>query len=144
MKSERLRASHGTRSVSALDRHVGARIRNARIARGWSRADVQALVNLGAPQIHKIETAENKCSIQNLFVFSKVLDVPIQWFFEDFSLDPRAAFEELPPLDLGEAEIKMVQQIGRLPESGRRLISKMIAELQPASLESDAGEDEAA
>ena len=70
-----------------IDGHVGSRVRQRRMLLGMSQEMLGKAVGLTFQQIQKYERGINRIGASRLFTLSKVLNVPIAFFFEDM---PRA------------------------------------------------------
>lgn len=71
--------------VESIDHHVGKRLRMRRIMMGLSQHDLGVAVNVSIQQIQKYEKAINRISSGKLHNFSKLLKVPVSYFFDDMS-----------------------------------------------------------
>lgn len=91
-----------------IDAHVGARIRLRRTLLGMSQEQLGAAMNLTFQQIQKYERGANRIGSSRLYQLSRVLNVPISYFFDD-----------LPPVDL-------TQDLGgQEPSQVRREVTRM-------------------
>ncbi len=72
-----------------IDIHVGARVRLRRNLLGMSLQTLAKAVGVSYQQLQKYEGAVNRVGASRLFNLSRVLGVPISYFFEDLS--PAAA-----------------------------------------------------
>ncbi len=63
------------------DFSVGRRIRHRRWLVGISQKELAERVDLRFQQIQKYETGSNRVSASKLWEISKVLDVPVEYFF---------------------------------------------------------------
>ncbi len=72
-----------------IDIHVGARVRLRRNLLGMSQTDLGKAVGVTFQQVQKYEKGTNRIGASRLFNLSRVLDVPISFFFDDLS--PAAA-----------------------------------------------------
>ena len=72
-----------------IDIHVGAKVHLRRNLFGLSQTDLGKAVGVTFQQVQKYEKGTNRISASRLFNLSRVLDVPISFFFEDLS--PAAA-----------------------------------------------------
>jgi transcriptional regulator with XRE-family HTH domain len=70
-------------AASSIDVHVGARIRRRRTLLGMSQQDLGQALGITFQQVQKNERGENRVAASRLFSLSRVLDVPISFFFED-------------------------------------------------------------
>jgi transcriptional regulator with XRE-family HTH domain len=79
---------------SPIDVHVGSRIRLRRTLLGMSQERLGEALGLTFQQVQKYERGVNRVGASRLFDLSRVLDVPISFFFDDLpdslanSLDP--------------------------------------------------------
>ena len=69
--------------VSPVDTHVGARIRLRRTLMGMSQERLGESLGLTFQQVQKYERGVNRVGASRLFDLSKVLDVPVSFFFDD-------------------------------------------------------------
>ena len=67
----------------AVDMHVGARLRLRRTLLGISQEKLGEAVDLTFQQIQKYERGANRVGASRLFEFSRILDVPIEFFFDE-------------------------------------------------------------
>lgn len=116
-----------------VDVHVGARVRLRRTALGMSQEKLGEALGLTFQQVQKYERAANRIGASRLYEMSRVLGVPVSYFFEDFdpallaaggrelSEGPRSGYDA-PALDRDQIEIvKIFQRIGD-PATRRRLV----------------------
>ena len=68
---------------SPIDTHVGARIRLRRTLMGMSQERLGEALGLTFQQVQKYERGVNRVGASRLFDLSRVLDVPISFFFDD-------------------------------------------------------------
>jgi len=66
-----------------VDIHVGARVRLRRTLMGLNQTDLGNAVGLTFQQVQKYENGANRISASRLFEFSRILDVPVSFFFDD-------------------------------------------------------------
>ncbi len=69
--------------ASPIDVHVGTRIRLRRTMMGFSQERLGELLGLTFQQVQKYERGVNRVGASRLFDLSRVLDVPISFFFDD-------------------------------------------------------------
>jgi transcriptional regulator with XRE-family HTH domain len=87
------------------DVQVGARVRLRRKMLGLSQEELGELIGLTYQQVQKYEHGANRIGASRLHELSRVLDVPVTFFFDD--TDPVRApatggFAELPPEALSD------------------------------------------
>lgn len=94
-----------------IDVHVGHRIRLRRTLLGLSQEKLASLLGLTFQQVQKYERGMNRVGASRLWDISKVLEVPINFFYEDMNKDvanqsPRMfSIPDSKPLLLQEDEI---------------------------------------
>lgn len=66
-----------------IDENVGVQLRQRRALLGLSQEKLAEQVGITFQQIQKYENGANRISASRLFEFSKVLDIPVSFFFEN-------------------------------------------------------------
>ncbi len=66
-----------------VDVHVGSRIRLRRTLLGMSQEKLGTAIGLTFQQVQKYERGTNRVGSSRLFQLSKVLNVPVSFFFDD-------------------------------------------------------------
>ena len=66
-----------------VDTHVGSRVRLRRMLLGMSQERLGESMGLTFQQVQKYEKGVNRIGASRLFQISRILDVPIQFFFEE-------------------------------------------------------------
>lgn len=84
-KSSRGRTPSG--QPNPIDIHVGNRIRLRRTLLGLSQEKLAALLGLTFQQVQKYEKGMNRVGASRLWDISKVLETPINFFYEDMDKD---------------------------------------------------------
>ena len=69
--------------VDPIDAYVGRRLKMRRVMLGLSQQDLGEAVNVSIQQIQKYEKATNRISSGKLYAFSKLLNVPVEFFYKD-------------------------------------------------------------
>lgn len=75
---------------NAVDIHVGRRIRLRRTLLGMSQDQLSAALNITFQQVQKYERGTNRVSASRLWDISQILDVDIDYFFEEMSAETQA------------------------------------------------------
>ncbi len=70
-----------------IDVHVGGRVRLRRTLLGMSQEKLGEAIGLTFQQVQKYERGANRIGASRLFDLSRVLDVPVSFFFDDMSDD---------------------------------------------------------
>jgi transcriptional regulator with XRE-family HTH domain len=90
--------------ANCVDENVGMQLRQRRSLLGLSQEKLAEQVGITFQQIQKYENGANRISASRLYEFSKVLDIPVSFFFEStpdmpgraangFAENEQAAFE---------------------------------------------------
>ncbi len=72
----------------AIDVHVGKRVRERCVLLGMSQKILAKSVGVSFQQIQKNERGTNRIGASRMFELSKVLDVPVSFFFDDLPPQP--------------------------------------------------------
>ena len=91
----------GTGRPNPVDVHVGARVRLRRTLLGMSQEKLGDAIGLTFQQVQKYERGANRIGSSRLFDLSRVLDVPISFFFDEM---PAAVASSSPAQSRGMAE----------------------------------------
>ncbi len=65
-----------------VDVHVGIRVRLRRTLLGMSQTDIADALGLTFQQVQKYENGKNRIAASRLYQLSRILDVPVGYFFE--------------------------------------------------------------
>ena len=87
-----------------IDIHVGSRVRLRRNMLGLSQEKLGDAIGLTFQQVQKYERGANRIGASRLHDLSRVLDVPVSFFFDD--MDPVRA----PAIPAGFAEFSRERQ----------------------------------
>jgi transcriptional regulator with XRE-family HTH domain len=75
---------HGSEHPHPVDVHVGTRVRLRRTLLGMSQEKLGDALGLTFQQVQKYERGTNRIGASRLYHLSRVLNVPVEFFFEDF------------------------------------------------------------
>ena len=70
---------------NAIDMHVGKRVRLRRTLLGMSQEQLGGELNITFQQVQKYERGGNRISSSRSWDISQILDVPVNYFFDDMS-----------------------------------------------------------
>ncbi len=101
MRKISLAYGRGTGIPSPVDVHVGARVRIRRTLLGLSQTSLADAIGLTFQQVQKYERGTNRVGSSRLYDLARVLDVPIEYFFDDM---PAAVAASSPTLGGGRAK----------------------------------------
>jgi len=105
------------RSSDPVDKHVGKRLRERRISLGLSQSAVGRALGITFQQLQKNEWGGNRIGASRLYMLSKILDVPIAYFFEEMPDTVRKSMDDSVSLDdsgmsaMGDGEILKLVRI---------------------------------
>jgi transcriptional regulator with XRE-family HTH domain len=68
--------------INPIDKHVGSRVRMRRLMLDMSQTDLGDALGLTFQQVQKYEKGSNRVSASRLQQLSKILQVPVPFFFE--------------------------------------------------------------
>src|SRR3546814_14208536 len=122
-----------TGSPNPVDVHVGGRVRLRRTLLGLSQEKLGEALGLTFQQVQKYERGANRIGASRMFDLSRVLDVPVSFFFDDMPQDVamqsprrRIGIAESPaePFDDRKGVVSGKSVYVRLVLGGRRIIKK--------------------
>ncbi len=79
-----------TGKPNPIDVHVGSRVRLRRTLLGMSQEKLGEAIGLTFQQVQKYERGANRIGASRLFDLSRVLDVPVSFFFDDMPVSDEA------------------------------------------------------
>ena len=134
-----------------IDQHVGTRVRLRRTLMGLSQDKLADALGLTFQQVQKYERGANRVGASRLYDLSRVLDVPVGFFFDDMpdeiknqtpsmlmsgELEESSAEFEHDPLSKRET-LELVRAYYRITDSTiRRRIYELAKSLGDAKIES--------
>lgn len=77
--------------ASSVDEHVGSRLKQRRTLMGLSQEKLAESVGITFQQVQKYENGANRVSAGRLYEFSKILNVPVSFFFDTLGASANAA-----------------------------------------------------
>lgn len=89
-----------TGRTNAVDASVGRRIRLRRTTLGLSQEKLAEALGLTFQQVQKYEKGANRVGASRLFDLARVLQVPVEYFFEDLEPHPSATKAAEPGVDV--------------------------------------------
>ncbi len=101
MAKSKLGYGHGTGIPNPVDVHVGARLRQRRTLLGMNQTNLGNAIGVKFQQVQKYESGSNRISASRLFNLSRLLDVPVEYFFDDM---PTAVAASSPAQGRGKAK----------------------------------------
>ena len=83
------------KNSNAIDRHVGKRLRQLRLARGMDLPELSGLLGVSAPRLLQFEEGRERISALLMRQLAKILNVQPSEFFAGFSRNGAEAAEEV-------------------------------------------------
>ncbi len=127
-------SKHAPRAASSVDVHVGTRVRLRRKTMKMSQEQLGDQLGITFQQVQKYERGTNRVGASRLWAISKVLQVPVQYFYDGLpdgveggeNVDPPEIYEFINSSD-GVALAMAVSQIKN--KSVRRQILELARSL---------------
>ena len=88
MKTKKDEPPVNKRAPHPMDIHVGSRVRLRRMMQGISQDKLGEELDLTFQQVQKYEKGVNRIGAARLYEIARILDVPVQFFFDDFGDGP--------------------------------------------------------
>lgn len=85
-----------------IDQHIGQRLRHVRKKYQLSQASLAEMVGVSHQQIQQYESGATRVSASTLYSFSRILQVPVSYFFEGYQ--PETTDEGLSPVIIQQRE----------------------------------------
>ncbi|TGY89183.1 XRE family transcriptional regulator [Marinicauda algicola] len=123
------------RSASALDVHIGERLRQARKLAGLSQSAMGEAVGVTFQQVQKYERGANRIPASRLYELAAVLGVPLGFFFDGFA--PEGGWVH-PPAAVGLKNISgpaaqgLLKALDEATEEQRVKVMAMLPGRKPA------------
>lgn len=76
-------STSGEDAPNPVDSHVGGRVRLRRTLLGMSQEKLGEALSLTFQQVQKYERGANRIGASRLYELSRILDVPVSFFFDD-------------------------------------------------------------
>ncbi len=148
MAKSKPRFGRGSGKRHPVDVHVGGRVKQRRKLVGMTQTDLGDAIGLTYQQVQKNERGVNRIGASRLCELSRVLDVSIEYFFEDMptavaAISPapkgRGKAKKLPsyaPDPMVKREtLEFVRAYNKIEDADvRRLVSQLIKVLGPTGV----------
>ncbi|MBL8672834.1 MAG: helix-turn-helix transcriptional regulator [Alphaproteobacteria bacterium] len=118
--------------AKAVDRHVGARIRERRIMLGLTQQGLADLIGVTYQQAHKYERGINRVSAGRLFGIAQALGVPVSFFFDGLETGKE---QELTPRQ--RLCLEVARNFAQIPDQRHQealsKLTRALADTRPAA-----------
>ena len=88
-ESEEVNSELSGQEPSAINRHIGSKIREARIRAGMTLEKLSAAIGVSPAQVQKYESGKNRVSAEALFNFAKFFGLEVKFFYEGLEAPSR-------------------------------------------------------
>jgi transcriptional regulator with XRE-family HTH domain len=128
-------------SSSEIDMYVGKRMRQLREALGLSQGRLGRQLGLTFSQVQKYEKGANRIGAGRLYILAGLLDVPIEYFFEDIGERPEKMAERRRPAAPGTELRELEDAFLSIPDdSTRRSLVALVRSLAGPAKEAAAAD----
>jgi len=119
-----------------VDRHVGKRVVELRLIRGYNQSELGRALGLSFQQVQKYEKGSNRISSSKLWDIARFLGVDVSYFFEGLA-DPAPGVSENggPVFDHGFPATRQTVEISRLAPQLTVRQQKLALELMETMLD---------
>jgi transcriptional regulator with XRE-family HTH domain len=118
-----------------VDRHVGRRVCEKRIALGFNQSDLGRAVGVTFQQIQKYEKGSNRISASKLFEIARFFQTDIGYFFQGLGAAPGMAEEEAGfehDFPATRQSVEIARLVPQLPPQKQKLALDLIRALHAA------------
>jgi transcriptional regulator with XRE-family HTH domain len=114
---------------NAIDRHVGKRLQQLRLARGMDLPELSGLIGVSAPRLLQFEEGRERLSADLMRRLSKILNVSPSEFFSGFSRSGANATESAAEKGEAQSEVqRLLRDFARVRDAkNRELILVLVA-----------------
>ena len=102
----------GATAATAVDVHIGQRLRMRRKLAGLSQEQLAERLGVTFQQVQKYEKGTNRISASRLFGAARLLSVPVSYFFEGLAT-PEAEAEHAIPMTRDEHDLLLAFRSAR-------------------------------
>jgi transcriptional regulator with XRE-family HTH domain len=119
-----------------IDVHVGGRLRLRRMLLGMTQDELGAKIGLSFQQVQKYERGANRIGASRLYELSRILDIPVSFFFDDMQPPLAAALahaaDSLVDARANRETLELMRDFNRIAsrrtrDTVRRLIKEIAA-----------------
>ena len=128
----------GDKEIHPVDRHVGRRVCEKRIALGYNQSDLGRALDLTFQQIQKYEKGANRVSASKLWQMARFFKVDVSYFFEGLAPagQPGVAEDDAPAFNhdypATRYSIELARLVPALPVRKQKLVLEMVREMGSA------------
>lgn len=133
----------GTEGPHIVDRHVGRRVCEKRIALGYNQTDLGQALGVTFQQVQKYEKGANRISASKLWDISRFFRVDIGYFFEGLTsqAQPGMGEAEAEPFVHDFPATRQTIEISRLSPRLSSRQQKLVVDLMRELVDDEPGDD---
>jgi transcriptional regulator with XRE-family HTH domain len=111
-----------------IDRHVGSRLRQLRLARGVDAEDMARKLGISASRLEAFEEGRERVSAETMRQFSLILRAPPTEFYAGLARQVQASAPPLTPEEAAAQEKQLVADFARIRDAkSREVILALVA-----------------
>lgn len=114
---------------SVVNRLVGSRLKERRILMGLNQAELGKKLQISGQQIHKYEAGTDQLSVSKIHELVSILQVPVNYFFDDLAADYLAEPENPDYQTLDPAEVQFQKYISIYRDFSDPKLQRMLLEV---------------
>lgn len=99
-----------------VDMHVGQRLRMRRTLLGMSQEMLAERLGISFQQLQKYEKGSNRLSASRLFELSRMLDVPVSYFFDELPSDGQVSTDAPADPIMKRESLELVRAYYDIPD----------------------------
>lgn len=133
------------KTINEVDKHVGERVRLARLSRGLSQEKLADAIGVTFQQVQKYENGHNRISASRLYACARYLGVDILYFYQDVEKITNLSAPELASENIAmkwsRAELRALKALHQIQDDRVRRQIYALIEAVAAREGIDMGED---
>lgn len=106
-----------TKSTNKTDFKIGAKMKRERLVNGLTREVVGGKLGVTLQQLQKYETGTNRISASRLFDYCKIVNKPIEFFFDD---------KVAKPIKNERVTVGLIDDVNKLSLENKTLIRAVV------------------
>ncbi len=103
------------------DIHIGRRLREARLARGFSQGTLGQKLGITFQQVQKYESGANRIGGSRLWDISGILDVSVSYFFEGLPAKGKVSHGKEPEAPLTRRSLELAKEIDAIQDEAIKM-----------------------
>lgn len=114
---------------AVINKIVGNRLKERRISMGLNQAELGKKLHVSGQQIHKYEAGTDKLSVAKVHELANILQVPINYFFDELECDHFAESDSDDYQAFGPDELRFWKYVNIYKEFSDPKLQKMLVEV---------------